>query len=324
MVLHSASSAAITRGFEAAFKGGTGVAHLFGKEVKGNGLEWNVNQQALGQLYTPEITDFIYNRNVGQVSMEYVLANPWFFTGVFNDPVKDSTGAPQYKYTWTTDPSVNTSIRQPKTQHLVIAQLQSGASDETRNAKGAITTSLSLKSAIDQPVTVSESIQWGHEDGISTTFPVSLPTDESFTPMNFVQADVELPNSTILATVQDWELNIDSGYELYWGMGSADAADVVAKAITITGKINKGKQDSTLLSDVIGRAPIANMRIFITNGLSAGNLKSVEILLTNVSLGVHRTNGLTPSDIVLEDVDFQAERCQITAINGQSITVPMV
>lgn len=320
MVLRSASSEAIQYGFESAFKGGTGVTHLFGKEAKGNSLSWDVSQMPLGQLYTPNVSDFVYGRNVGKVTMEYVLANPWFFTSIFNQPTQ-TAASPQYTYVWSNDPTVNANIRTVTTMNLIFATIQ--ATDEVRNAKGAITTSVTLKSSVDQTVTVSQQVEWGHEDSISTSFP-SVPTDEGFTPMNFTNCTVQLPNSTTLLTVQDWELTIDTGQELFYGMGSADASDVVCQAMAITGKINKAKVDSAMINDVVNRAPIATMTITITNGLSAGNLKSITIALTNVGLSTHNTNGLSPSDIILEEIQFQAQICTVTAINGENITVPMV
>lgn len=322
MVVYSAASAAITVGYEATFKGGTSVAHQFGKEVKGNGLKFENSQQALGQLYTREITDYLYGKNIGNVTMEYVLSNPWFFTSLFNDPVQTTT-TPTWTYVWSTDPTLqNGIIRQAKTMNLVIAENR--ITSEVRNAKGAITTNLTIKAALDQPINVSQSITWGHEDAITTSFPVSLPTDEGFTPMNFVNATIEAPIGSALAVVQDFDLTIDTGQELLWGTGSADASDVRVGLFNITGKINKAKQTSDFLNDVMGRAPIASLRIFISNGLSAGNLKSIEILLTNVGFSSHETNGLTPAELILEGLEFQAERCQVTAINGENITVPMV
>ena len=121
MTVIGASSVAITYGYESAFKGGTSNMHLFGKEAKNSGVDFKNSQQPLGQLYTREITDFVYGRNIGDTTMDFVLANPWFFTGAFGDPTQ-TVSAGEYTYIWSTDPTFNSgSNRIVKTMHLEIS-----------------------------------------------------------------------------------------------------------------------------------------------------------------------------------------------------------
>src|SRR5207249_2669291 len=122
---------------------------------------------------------------------------------------------------------------------------------------------------------ISHSINWGKEAALGTTLDPSLPSD-AFTPYNFVNGTLELPSGVTIADLQDFEITFDTGAELLWGHNSANASDTWNKVLNMTGKINLAIQDNTLLNDVMARTPLANLRIFITNGLGGASLKSLE------------------------------------------------
>ena len=80
----SASSSYVEYGYEGSTFGsgfvGNGIE--FGKEVKVSGLEFKNNQMALGQLYSPEIESFPYDKNEGKCSVDYVVGKPCFLQSI--------------------------------------------------------------------------------------------------------------------------------------------------------------------------------------------------------------------------------------------------
>lgn len=316
-MVRSASSVYVKYGFESAFQGGATKVNLFGKEQKASGLDWKVGQQPLGQLNTPEVKDFLYGRNEGNVSMEYVLSNPWFFSSILHDYYMHTESAGVHTYKWSSDPTLNANIKTVKSINLEVGIAGVTTPDNVvRNAKGVICPTLSLRSAIDQPVSVSQSLIWGKEDAVGTTLNSSIPTDSDFSPYNFVSATLELPNGTVIANVQDFDVSFDTGATLLYQMGSPNASSTYNKILNMTGKINLALLDKTNLNRVVARTPIATLRIFITNGLAGVSLRSIDILFTSVGLSAHRTSGLTPAEVVLEDFDYQAKNVLVTAKNA--------
>ena len=315
--IRSASSAYIIYGYESVFQGGASIFNLFGKRQNGSGLEWSNNQLALPNLDTPEIKNFLYNKNEGTISMDYVLSNPWWLTAILNDYYNNpvlSNGV--YTYQWDSDPSVNLNIKQPKTINIHIGERLDTA--ELRSALGCVTPTLTIKSSINNPIEITQTLDWGKESPLSTSLDNSLPTDANFTPYSFVHGDFELPNSTILSNVQDFDITFDTGAELIWGHGSPDATDRYNKILNMTGRVQIALKDSTLLQDVINRSELATLRIFISNGLSGANLKSIELLFTGVGISSHRTIGLAPGELLLEEISFQCRNILATAKNSIS------
>jgi len=311
----SASSAYVEYGYESTFGGGSGtLPMLFGKEQKANGLEFNPNQIPLGQLYTPEIDCFVYGRNEGKVSMEYVLANPWFLSSVFGNPTSALDTGSRYTHTWESDPSSNSSIRDISSMHLQIG-FDGTTGDVVRNAKGAVCPSLSLKMALNEPIRVTQEIVWGNEDTVSTTLDSSVGTVGSFTPYTFVHASIELPSGTTIATVQDFELNLNTNAELLYALGDADAVDAWRKILEMTGKLSMTVLDKTQIDNVMARAEQATMKVTITNGLTGDNLKDIIFTFTGVGLSLHNNTGLEPGELVMENVDFQCRRVSVVARN---------
>jgi len=117
----TASSAYVEYGYETSFgNGGLSAPLVFGREQKATGLEFVNNQLPLGQLNSPEIECFVYGRNEGKVSMEYVLSNPWIFTSILGSPLETGASSP-FTNTWDSKTSVQSGqIRDIKSLFLEI------------------------------------------------------------------------------------------------------------------------------------------------------------------------------------------------------------
>ena len=313
--IRSASSAYVDYAYETTFQGAGATKILFGKEQKASGLEFINNQMPLGQLYTSQITDFLYNRNQGSVTMDYIMSNPWWLTAILNNYTVTGPIGGVYSFVWDSDPSVNSNIRTPKTMTLNIGEAFSPAI--VRQALGAVTPTLTIRSAIDNPISISQAINWGLEPTPTTSLDNSLPVD-TFTPYNFVNGTLELPSGVTIADLQDFDITFDTGASLIWGHASPDATDRYNKILNMTGRVQIALKDATLLQDVINRSELATLRIFISNGLSGADLKSIELLFTGVGISSHRTIGLAPGELLLEEISFQCRNILATAKNSIS------
>jgi len=285
---------------------------VFGKEQKANGLEFSNNQIPLGQLYSPEIECFVYGRNEGKVSMEYVLSNPWILTSVLDDPI--TTGLGPYTHTWSSDPDTNSSIRDIKSLSLEIG-FEGTSGNVVRTITGVVSPSLALRMSLNEPIRVTQELIWG-QDSVDTSLDNSIASETKFTPYTFVNASIELPSSTEVATIQDFDLNLNTNAELLYELGDANSVDAYRKILEMTGKINLTVLNKTNIARVLAREELASMKVTITNGLTGTNEKSIVMTFAGVGLSLHSNSGIEPGELVLENVDFQCRSVSIVATNN--------
>jgi len=313
----TASSAYVEYGYETNF----GETLLqwplrFGKEQKANGLEFINNQIPLGQLNSPEIECFVYGRNEGKVSMEFVLANPWFLTAVLNDPVSAADVGALFTHTWDSDPVINSDIRDIKSLGLNIG-FEGLDGNVVREIRGVICPSLAFRMTLNEPIRMTQELIWG-EDTVNETLDPGLGSLGNFTPYTFVNASVELPSGTPVATIQDFDLNLNSNAELLYALGDANSVDAYRKILEMTGKLNLTVLDKTNIERVFAREELATMKVTITNGLSGDAKKDIIMTFTGVGLSLHSNSGIEPGELVLENVDFQCRSVNIVATNDTS------
>jgi len=313
--IHAGSSAYVSYGYESVFGGGGSKSLLFGKEQKANSLEFQNSQQPLGQLYEIEVQDYLYKKNFGGCTMEYILSNPWIFASILNDPFfEDLT---PNKHTFYSDPDnedVQTSTRNISSLNLEIWQ-EGQTGNIMRNAKGVICPSMNIKTSIDAPVSVSQQLTWGIEDDIATMIG-SVPT-EVFTPYAFVHGSIELiDGGGTIANVQEIDITLNTGAELIYGIDNTpDAVGAFRKLLNMTGKITIALIDKTNVERVMARTEVANMRVVFSNGLANDLEKSIDMLFTGIGMSRHGSQGVAPGELLTEIVDFQCRTLVVEARN---------
>ena len=310
----TASSSYVEYGYESAF----GVENVnyplvFGREQKATGLESINNQLALGQLNSPEIECFVYGKNEGKTSMEFVLANPWVLTAIFGDPVSAAASGALFDHTWSSDPSVNSDIRDIPSLSLQVG-FEGILANVVRIIKGVVSPSLAFRMTLNEPIRMTQELMWG-DDSVNTTLDSSVAAKGDFTPYTFVNASIELPDGTPLATVQDFDLNLTTNAELLYELGDANSVDAYRKILEMTGKINLTMRDGTNIQRIFDRTELPDMKVTITNGLSGDDLKDIIMTFTGVGLSLHSNSGIEPGELVLENVDFQCRSASIVATN---------
>jgi len=318
----SASSSYADYGYESTFGGGvSGNGIKFGKEVKVTGLEFKNNQIPLGQLYSPEIESFAYGRNDGKCSVDYVVSNPWFFQSILGVSVPTNAGG-VYSHTWNSNPTTTPTMRDIKSMALKLGFKVN--TDYKRTAVGVVCPSLSLKMSLNETVKATQELVWG-EETVNQVF--AAPTGVEMAgaiPYTFVHASITNPlTGNTLASVQSFDLNINSNAELIYGMGSKLSVDAYRKILELTGKISIVLYDSDFLESVYNRAEAANdLVVTISNGGSGTALRSIVMTFTGCSFSSHDSAGVEPGELLLENLDFQCKHVTVVAKNTTTVIPP--
>lgn len=316
------SSAYVEYGYESSFTGGTTYTKAFGMEQKVTGLRFMNNQIPIPELYTPEIQKYAYGKDEGAATLEWIISNPWFFDFIFANP--ESTGASPYSHKWSSDPDWvgagafdNTDVRNYRSAALEFG-FNGETANEVRTALGVIAPSLTIRTTINDTVKASMPLIWGKESSIGTTLDTSVVADDIQFPYTFVHASLELPDGTVIAQIQDFEITFSPNGELIWGIGSKNATATSGKKIlNMTGKFKKSKLDATALQKVLDRTEVATLEIKLTNGLSSTNERSITLLGTGVGISEHSTD-YVPGEIVFENLTWQISSMLVTAVNNTS------
>lgn len=321
----SASSVYVEYAYEDSFGGGATTSYpiFFGKEVKATGLEYKNNQQPLGQLYSPEIECFAYGKTEGKVSMEYVLSNPWFFEAILDSVDSSLDSGSLYAHEWDSDPTISGSTIKVINSLALRFGMDVSTDDFVRLPVGVVCPSLAIKMALNETVKVTQELIWGEETTNNTFAEPDGTALAGEVPYTFVNAVITSPlTGSTLATIQTFDLNINSNAELVYEFGTADSADAFRKILELTGKVSVTLKDATLLNSLYGRAEAANdMVITLSNGGAGNALREIAITLSGVSFSNHNTTGIEPGELVIENVDFQAKGINVIAKN-ESTTLP--
>jgi hypothetical protein len=322
----SASSSYVEYGYESSTFGsgfvGSGIQ--FGKEVKVTGLEFKNNQMALGQLYSPEIESFAYGKSEGKCSIDYVVSNPWFFQSVLGTavpaPAANPTVSGLYQHTWNSSPSTDSTMRDIHSMALRIGFKTN--TEYKRQAVGVVCPSLNLKMALNETVKASQELVWGEEtkSGFSSPTGVSLAGGIPYT---FVHASITSPlTGATLASVQSFDLSINSNAELIYEMGNKLSVDAYRKILEMTGKVSLVLYDATLLESVYGRGETTNdLVVTLSNGLTGTSTRNIVMTFTGCSFSSHDTTGVEPGELLIENLDFQCRHVSVVAKNEVS-TIP--
>lgn len=325
MTVRTGSSTFVDYIYEDSYGGSTGsnTTQLFGKNTNANGIEFTNNQTAVPQLYTTTYESYLYNKNAGSCSIEYTMSNPFMFSSMFNNPTL--SGSDPYTYIWNTDDDVNRDIR---TMMVQFGLEQSAGSDDDvlQTASGVVTSSLNIKTALEQPVSVTQSLAWS-QDAIIDDAELPTPgTDSDFTPYNFVNGSVAiLPaggGSFTVGTIQDLDFTVNINSELLFEVGDASAVDAYRKLFEMTGKVNVAFEDSTYIQFIKDRAEQTSMTFTFSNGQSGTDERTITIVLSGVGFS-SRTTTFAPGEPVFEDFNFQARTAIITAINSTGTFLPV-
>ena len=272
----------------------------------------------LGQLYTPEIETYAYGKDEGKASVEYIMSNPWFLNSIFGTATSAVSTGTLYSHTWSSNPSVDSTIRDINSMSLRVGF--GVTTDFTNNPVGVICPSLTLRMSLNEPIKVLQELVWG-ETSVNETFaePTGMELGGAI-PYTFVHAAITSPvTGNTLATVQSFDLNMNTNAELIYGLNDKNAVDAYRKILEFTGKIGITLENSEFLSEVISREQAPNdLVVTISNGLTGNDERSVTLTFEGISFSINNVSGIEPGQLVIENADFQCRRCTAVAKNQET------
>lgn len=325
-MVRTGSSGYLQYGKEATFAGGATQTRVFGLEQKITGITWKNNQIPLTALNDLEVQCFAYGKNEGNASVEFVLSTPWIFD-LLLDAVDTTGSASDFTHIWSSDKTAltadNSGIVIPHTFHMEHG-LDAETNNVVRNMKGCVLQNLTIKASLGETIKCTTDMIWGNEDAVSTTLDTTIAADDIKFPYTFSHATLELPDGSVVAQLQEFEITFNMNSELLYGMGSANAVSVFRKIFEMTGKFKAATVDKTQIQRVFDAADgttaatgLATLQITFTNNLATTNEKSIVLDFTGVGVSDHQTE-MSPGEPVFETLSWQLRSVQVTANNSIS------
>jgi hypothetical protein len=310
----------------------------FGFEQKITSWTFTNNAIPLQRLNDVRLNTFAYGQTQGNISLDYVLASPWFL-----DVAGFSTGcttgcADPFTHTWTIGSCAASKVIPSMTVEVGTEQ---GATDTVRTLTGAIVNSISISTSIGEVVRVSQDMTYANET--VTTALDTTPGLESlcnYIPYTFAHGalyDGAVSACNLLAEVQCLDLTINQNGEHLWGLGNSVAASAYRRVFEVTGRFKVSYIDTSRLVEIYQQSKdtLANtcpaqtltleqptLNIVFTNGIGtvaapiAGS-RILNITFTGISIKDFSTP-IEPNEPIFEEINFQAREATATAINGIS------
>jgi hypothetical protein len=207
-MVRTGSSGYLQYGKEATFAGGATQTRVFGLEQKITGITWKNNQIPLTALNDLEVQCFAYGKNEGNASVEFVLSTPWIFD-LLLDAVDTTGSASDFTHIWSSDKTAltadNSGIVIPHTFHMEHG-LDAETNNVVRNMKGCVLQNLTIKASLGETIKCTTDMIWGNEDAVSTTLDTTIAADDIKFPYTFSHATLELPDGSVVAQLQEFEI----------------------------------------------------------------------------------------------------------------------
>jgi len=289
----------------------TSIGKAFGHGVKTPTLSRKNNIEKVYSQGYRVAQKLISKKFEGAITVESVLANPWFFRAVLG--TTSSSGSGPYTHTFTeadTIPSI--SIKN---------DLQLSADCESV-LLGGVVNICTISSVVNELVRVRLDTGYANETLSTTT---SAKVADSFDLFTFAHGTLEVPNATPLALVQNFEATISTNAEIIAGQGSRLGQAQVGKGIEHNGTISMAMSATAdLLEKCLGSATgpsstsvdeVATLEMTFTNGSTGTSARSIAMLWTGVQLD-EESLPQDPTAVIMEDVTWTARTLTVTAVNN--------
>jgi len=290
-------------GWEDSFgNGATTRDKVFGRGQRITGVTRRENPEPIYELNERTVSSWFLRNFEGRVGLEWILANPWIFKAVMGSV--STSGSSPYTHTFT------------KAKQLVSIEIEDGLEAASANVvrfyRGAVVDSITLTATVGDAIRARADVLYFKET-IGTT--LGTPAVDSFDPFTFANATLELPDGTVLAEVQTFELTIANNALGLYGLGSRYAVGAIPRALDLSGRITITMKDSTLLGYLGSEQD--DIEFKVTNGETGADERTITFKGTGVMIGEHGSSK-EPNEIVMEDLTFRIRELTIEAINNTS------
>ena len=313
-------------GYEGTYAGSATCDKKFGLRDALSSWSLTHNRIDLPALNQVTYESFAYGQQSGEISLDFALSNPWILGAFFGAP---STAGSSNPYTHTYPHASNGINKQPRSFQVEVGfnAGDSSGSDIVRTLKGCVASSLSLSTSIGQTVDCSLSATYGKEDAPATTFG-SAPSEPTLNHGAFTFAHAQLKyGGSVLAQVQDINLNIAQNTTLLYGLNSVQAVDAYRQVLDITGSFKASHLNKTILEDVLEQVSKGTSGTFSE---TVGGSPELEILFSksaNEQIKITGTGlapdgldieGIAPNEPVFENIAWRVKSVSIECKNNQS------
>lgn len=283
----------------------TSMNKQFGHGTKITTLARKNNMEAIYGLGNRNAQKIVPKKFEGAISVEFILANPWFFRSFLGTTT--TTSSNPYVHTFTEKDTVES--------FSIFNQIESDTA-RVQQLLGCKSATIVITAAIGELVRVRQDIIYADESTTTTTSVVA----ETYDPFTFVHASLEMPNGSTIAEVQNVELTLAQNPAFVWGLGSRSAGKGPVKTRAYTGKISLAFEAGTnMLDKFMGGtntgpqssvAETATLELTFTNGLTSSNQRDIVLLFTGVQYDEHNMPQ-DPTELILEDAPIIMRSLQV-------------
>ncbi len=303
-------------GFETSFGAvSTGLTNVFGAGQKMISMNRKNNLEKVFGMGNRDAQKLIPKKYEGAVSVEFVLANPWFFKGVMGT-VSSTSSAPR-THTFSKANTIPSLTIENEIEIDTVSRFR---------LLGCQVSTMTLTATVNELVKIKLDMVYSTETLVSTTTDAAT---ESFVLFTFAQGTLELPDDSTLADVQNVEIVYVNNPEPVFGLGSRFSQNGPVKNtdIQITATLAY-EASATLIQKLYGAAgnpnatitETADMVLTFTNGLSDNNERSIELTVTGIVLDEHNLPQ-DPTALIVEDATLFGRGMAVVAKNATTTAV---
>lgn len=286
----------------------------FGHGVKITSLTRRNNLEAVWTTGTRDAQKLAEKQFEGAISVEFVLASPWWLRAV-TGTAPNTTGAGPFTHTYTpTDTVTSMSIEN---------ELLSDTKSVTAFL-GCKVATCTVTANVGELVKVRLDMLYANEAEDTTQGDDVSESEELF---SFAFASLEFPNGTTISDIQGVEFTISNNPEMVYGLGSRIGQQLPVKNRAYSARITRPFEDAATFLEAfygLGTGPdsiveeTATMEVNFTNGESGTAERSFAFLFAGVKIDEHNMPQ-DPTALIIEDIPvLMRELTTVIAINNTS------
>jgi len=309
-----ASISLIHWGWETTFGTATTTSNKqFGHGCKITTLQRRNNTEKIYQIGARNAQKLVPGKFEGAATIEFALANPWFMKAAFGTVTSTGTNPTSHTFTeYNTLPSLSIT-NDIRTDTASVAQLL-----------GCVVNQAVFTAAVGEVPKVRLDVMFADEGHSTTT---TSAVAESFDVYTFAQGNLEMPNGTTIAKVQNIEITVNNNAEMTWGLGSRVGVAAPVKQREYTARATLTFTDSsTFLENLYGAstgpdsdpAEVATLELIFDNGQTSADQRQVALLFTGVMIDEDNLPQ-DPETVIVEDVSLIMRSCAATAKNATTV-----
>ena len=257
----------------------------------------------------------------GALSIEFVLASPWFIRGVTGKAPSVDNNSPVsglHTYTFSESDTVDSM------------SIDNELLSDTKSVSaflGAKINTCVVTAEVGQLIKVRLDMLYATETEDTTQ---GTNIEESFELYSFAFASLEFPNGTTINDIQTLEITMVNNLEMVPGLGARTGQQLPAKSRVYSARISRTFEDAATFLEAFygqGTGPVdtiiipetATMELVLDNGIATSNTshRSIKFLFTGVKIDEHNMPQDTTA-LIIEDLPLLMRSLEVTAINATS------